>query len=455
MKKLIVALSICLLLLLGVCVVLHLNEGGAALPAQTQPDKTYSVRFEMGGTVCSEQTVTEGQLPEAFSPQVPGLIFRAWTDRYGMEVDPFSQPVTADVRYAARYYPALAGGKAYLFADAENRLRPDDGLTAEELTQALTALAVEGAEDYFPKLPAGSEVLTGETVYAFLENFFDAETVADAFSHAEGETMSRSAFARGMNTLLGYDAAHTVILAPGSAIPVDVTAERSDAIALVQSAVAFTVSEESTMTWADIELPTSLAPGFVNLEGWLYYVREDHYFLRDGKVGTLYFGTDGRYTSGDALLDATVAQILAVLMEENPEADRMELLRIVYDHCHTQYKYLRRYDHPAFGATGWEIQRASAMFESGKGNCYSFAAIFWALSRGLGYETRAISGTCLSDEQPHSWCIIELEGEDYFFDPEWQYAYTERGVFDKDMFKIPMNKVSYWGYKWTEQKEAD
>lgn len=45
---------------------------------------------------------------------------------------------------------------------------------------------------------------------------------------------------------------------------------------------------------------------------------------------------------------------------------------------------------PAFAETGWD---AKEMFPSGKGNCYSFTAIFWALSRNMGYETRAISGT--------------------------------------------------------------
>jgi hypothetical protein len=67
----------------------------------------------------------------------------------------------------------------------------------------------------------------------------------------------------------------------------------------------------------------------------------------------------------------------------------------------------------------------------------------------LGYEARAISGTCLKDEQPHGWVFIEIDGEDYLFDPEWEYVYYyERDDFSKDMFMMPMDKIGWWNYRW-------
>lgn len=455
MKKLIIALSICLVLLLGVCAALQLQKDhtGDELnrTEQTDPAQTVMVTFQVAGAVYQKQTVEVGQLPENVTVQLQGLRFVQWLDENGAETDPFAVAVAADVCYTAVYYPVLTDHVAYLFADEENRLRPDDALTADELQLALMALAAEGAQSFFPELPAGGGEVSYAQLVDLMENFFQPGAVSLAFDHSDEDVLTRAAFAQGMNVLLGYEEAETIILTPGTVIPADVTADRVDAIALLQAAVGAEVSAESTMTWTDVELPTAYEPGFVNIGGWLYYVQEDHYFLKNDYAGVLYFGEDGRYTCGDETLDATVAGILDEFITANPEMERLEILREAYDYCHEQFTYRRTYDHPAFGETGWEIQRATAMFETGKGNCYSFAAIFWALSRGLGYETRAISGTCLKDEQPHSWCIIEIDGADYFFDPEWQYAYHERGVYDKDMFMIPMDKVSYWTYKWVEE----
>ena len=113
MKKLIAALSICLMLLLGVCVALRFCEGVAPQPTETQPAITYTVRFEMADTVCSEQVLEQGQLPAPVTAQIPGLIFREWVDENGVAVDPFSQQVTGDQTYQALYYPALSGGVPY------------------------------------------------------------------------------------------------------------------------------------------------------------------------------------------------------------------------------------------------------------------------------------------------------------------------------------------------------
>lgn len=454
MKKLIIALSLCLVVLLGICVALNVLEsrtqsGGNQTESTNPQAVTYEVKFICADGECAVQTVEEGKLPTQVSAEVDGLRFGGWTDEAGNFVDPFSTAVTKDTVYNAVLYPQLTGHRVYLFTDESGCLRPDAVLTADELTQALNALADQAALAYFPELPVGdTEVTEGEAAQVLL-HFFDKETVDGAFSADGAEGLTRTAFAQGMNALLGHEEAEKVSLAEGAAIPVDVNNAREDAAALLEASMEHVVAEEGT-AWTELELPTAYEPGFVNIDGWLYYVQEDRYFLKDEYVGFLYFDGNGRYTCGDAELDATVAGLLDEMIDAAPDADRMTLLRTVYDYCHQTYTYRRTYDHPAFGAHGWEIERAKAMFETGKGNCYSYAAIFWALSRGLGYQTRAQSGTCLSDEQPHSWCIIEVDGADYFFDPEWQYAYTERGVFDKDMFKIPMDKISYWGYKWSE-----
>ena len=444
----IVILSIILLLSLLTVYLLHAQifEIPSPTEASTEP-AAYTVTFQIKDTVIESQTVTESQLPTAVATPISGIQLLGWTDIHKHTVDPFTAPVTADVTYQAVFYPELTNHAPYLFVNEEGLLQPDEPLTHEALALALTTLAAEGAAQYFPELSTETAPVAHAELKAILAYFYTDEAIAAAFP--EAEELTRGSFATGMNQLLGRSAEELLTYGQELVFPTDITAGRADAAALLEASVEHTAAEDGIL-WSSLELPTAYAPGFINLEGQLYYVQEDRYFLKDGYVGTLYFDADGRYTSGDATLDATVITILKDLIAQNPEADRFTLLRAVFEHCYQNYTYRRTFDHPAYGSTGWEIQRANAMFESTKGNCYSYAAIFWALSRALGYETRAISGKVLSDEQPHSWCIIQLEdGEDYIFDPQWQYNYIERGL-EHDMFKIPMDRIGYWLYQWEE-----
>ncbi len=450
MKKviLIVILSIILLLSLATVYLLHAQIFVIPSPteAPTEP-ASYTVSFQLNDTLIETQTITENQLPAAITEPIPGVRLLGWTDVHKHAVDPFTVPVSADVTYQAVFYPELTNHVPYLFASEDGLLLPDEPLTHEALVLALNALAAEGAAAYFPTLSTENTPVAHTELTAALAYFFTDEAITAAFPEALEPT--RSIFAAGMNQLLGRSADEPVTYAEDLLFPTDITADRADAGALLEASQEHLPAEEGIL-WSSLELPTAYEPGFINLEGHLYYVQEDRYFLKDGYVGTLYFDAEGRYTSGDATLDATVLTILQSIIAENPEADRFTLLRAVFVHCYENYTYRRSFDHPAYGSTGWEIQRANAMFESTKGNCYSYSAIFWALSRALGYETRAISGKVLSDEQPHSWCIIQLEdGQDYIFDPQWQYNYIERGL-DHDMFKIPMERIGYWLYQWEE-----
>jgi transglutaminase-like putative cysteine protease len=142
-----------------------------------------------------------------------------------------------------------------------------------------------------------------------------------------------------------------------------------------------------------------------------------------------------------------VAEVLAPIVMTNASAERIDILRKGFEYCRDAFTYLRK-DPYNVGDIGWEIEDAKEMFGTGLGNCYNYAAAFWAVARGLGYEARAISGTCTDTDQPHGWVGLYYEGTRYFVDPEWQYAYTEREVFDKDMFMLTMDEVWWWTYKW-------
>jgi len=61
-----------------------------------------------------------------------------------------------------------------------------------------------------------------------------------------------------------------------------------------------------------------------------------------------------------------------------------------------------------------------------------------------------VSGTCTGTHQPHAWVIIAFDGEDYFFDPQWENNYHTREIYDKDMFMLSMDEIWYWTYQWIE-----
>lgn len=433
MKKKILA-AILLVICMGLC-----------LLGCTAKTPTYTVRFYVGDTLLSQQTVASGECPTVVTAEADGAVFGGWQNSAGEVVDVTAAPITQDTDYRELLHPVLDQHAAYLFTDEAGMSRPSDPLTGSELAQALNALAGEAAKKHFPTLPTGSEPLSYNEIRATLSAFFPSEELNKAFPIGGTAKPSRLEFATGMNTLLKRSG-EQVELAADAKLPADLFRGQTDIDHMLEAVVSHQTGTEG-VAWQDVELP-ELQPGFVNIGGWLYYLQADGQFLRNGDVDTLHFDANGRYTCGDAELDALVADILAKLIAENPDMDKLELLRQCQIYCRDTFEYLRRSSYE-FGITGWEIKDAKDIITTGRGNCYGFAAAFWALARGLGYEAYAISGTCLKDNQPHSWVMIPFDGEEYFFDPEWEWAYHDRGVYDKDMFMLSLTQAKYWTYKWT------
>ena len=423
-------------------------EGGEVSPTvpSTQPKATYTVSFTLLEYLHFSQQVTEGDCAKPLTlPE--GLTVSGWADERGNPVDPFTTPVTKDTAYTGIAYPALTNHMPYLFADADGLIQPQLPLTGETFHLALTSLAAPGAEDYFPGMPTGTTSITAKQANATLRHFFPTEEVNAVFSKDSTETVSRNAFAVGMHTLLKRDTKELLQLSDDATVPGDIILDSDDAICLLEASVAHTPAKDGS-SWLDMDLPSAFEPGLINIHGYLYYVEENGHFLRDGDIGGLHFGEDGRYTSGDADLDTMVAEILDKIIADAPDADRLEHLRSAFNYCRDSFTYRRRESY-AFGQTGWEVADAKTMFETTKGNCYNFAAAFWALARGLGYDAQAVSGTVLKDEQPHGWVFIELDGQTYIFDPEWEYVYRyERDDLTKDMFMLTLTQGLWWSYTW-------
>ena len=69
---------------------------------------------------------------------------------------------------------------------------------------------------------------------------------------------------------------------------------------------------------------------------------------------------------------------------------------------------------------------AVSALENGYGNCYSFAAVFAALARAVGYQAYAVGGVVGATEDPHGWVqILDDDGSMWMNDPEIEYRFGD------------------------------
>lgn len=433
------------LLLAGIAICAVLLGVFASQPKQEQAvEQEVTAHFWIGSDEVESETVLKGVCPQAQVSVPEGLCFVGWLDGSGNTVEPSLEPLQEDANFYAQVYPILSAHTPYLFADADGLIHPDEPLSADDLSQALYALAAEGAGSYFPDLSGLPRELGSEELVSSLAFFFPAEQVQAAFPDAAGQ-VSRREFARGMNVLLGRGDFETV--AAEVVLPPDLGSDPTLWGDLLEASVAHTILEDGK-TLLSMALETLQDErGFLTIDGWLYCLNADGTLAQDADVGVLHFGADCRYTSGDTELDTLVAQILDGIIQENPELTGLDLLRKAFEYSRDSFTYLRKQPF-AFGATGWETECAKEMFQTGLGNCYNYAASFWALARGLGYEAVAISGTMTKTDQPHGWVEIPWEGEMWICDPEEEMVYrTQRDIFDRDMFFVSYSRGTYWNYK--------
>lgn len=429
--------------LLTGCVNSQQQDPTQNIQSQTQPTqpRKYAVRFILGEQTISMQMVQEGQLPNIPQIDHQGYVFDRWVNEEGQTVDAEKMQISADTVFKAVVYPDLGSGAPYLFADGKGYIRAEDFLTGAELSQALNALAVKPAVLTELTLPKEEEQITGGALTEILEQCFPEKAVKDITVE---ETVTRGGFAQIMYSALGR--AGKVMVAEGQTLPKDLQMHKKYGAAVLDAFLEYTYDETGLpIEQAVLRMPWQ--PGFTNLAGWLYYADENGKLLVNRELGTLSFGADGRYTCGDEELDTIAAGLVFSFMEENPDADREMLLMKAFEYSRDSFTYVNRglLEH---GQTGWEVEKTKQMFEKKSGNCYNFAGVFWILARFLGYDATCYSGKCLSNEGPHGWVDIVMDGKTYIFDPQlaWREATGGRENWGEDMFKVPEYLWHQWRY---------
>ncbi len=428
-----------------------MRPAGTAVPSaeperlveiEAAPEIVYhSVEFRQGDLTLSIQSVEDGELPQVPS-RTDGVRMLGWLDESGQRVDP-AAPITADAVYYADTRPLLNGDARWLFPLDNGFLAPEESFTRADALRALDVLLADGTalDDMTAVWRPEEEArlpLTREEFAALLRALFDTasaeETLSEAFPAGDGPvTRARAAYC--LSRLLNADPAEDFYFP-------DAAPDRW-AYAELSAAAAPGPLDRETLTEQTLD-------GFLWFDGYLYRLDPDGYFYADQEIDGLYYGPDGRFTSGSADLDAHVAKTIAGLTE--PGQTRRERLRAVYLHVKNDFQYLVR-NYYESGAHGWEIPEALTLYETGKGNCYCYAGVFWSLARGLGYNATAYSGTMGNQNQPHAWTEIALDGEIYICDPEiemnywWLAAVNHDNSMYTDNFMMPRRTAGGWNYQ--------
>ena len=145
--------------------------------------------------------------------------------------------------------------------------------------------------------------------------------------------------------------------------------------------------------------------------------------LCNADYNNLHYGADGKYTSGNAKIDAYIENIISTATTSS--MTQQQKLRAVYDYVFYHVSYRSNNNHVPRGQDCklWTETYMLRLIDQGKGNCYCYASLMYYLARRIGYgQAIAVSGGTTPNNQDHGWLEITINGTAYLFDPELDYT---------------------------------
>ena len=348
-----------------------------------------------------------------------------------------------DVSESAWYAQAAAAlGSLGVMRSGESTFQPDEALSRREFIRSIACFfpARSVASQFFdvlPEDPDAAHFLTARS-WGWLSGFDDGTVRPDrTLTRAEAVTM--------LNRALGRSPDKAYIDSASPLRYLDVSKDNWFYYEVAEASVSHRhAADENGEHWlSHTPVDAGMGAGFQLVDGWLYYYDEAAGdVVRSASVGSFSFDASGHFTTGNADLDGRLREI--VLSKTTADMTQEQKLRALYIYTRDSFTYLRR---PAyeFGASGFMEQDALNILSTGYGNCYSYASLFWYLSRWIGYDSIIYSGTVGSNRAPHSWVEIPFDGKYYIFDTELEMAYHKKGRYDINLYKYI--DVDNWQYR--------
>lgn len=268
---------------------------------------------------------------------------------------------------------------------------------------------------------------------------------SDGLFHPD-EIINRAAAVVLLNRCLGRTADRAYIDQNHPAFYVDVAPSSWYYYDVMEAAVPHQpAASGSGESWTSHTARTEVPKDGIQLaDGWLYcYDGTRGDLVRDAVVGTHYFNINGRFTTGNNELDSWLHKI--VLARTNDSQTQAQKLRALYLYTRDSFTYLRRPPYE-FGVYDYMETDALRILDTGYGNCYCYASLFWYLSRWIGYDSVIYNGTVGVRRSPHSWVEINLDGKNYIFDTELEMAYRRKKRFDVNLYKF-YDAGNSWNYR--------
>jgi hypothetical protein len=82
------------------------------------------------------------------------------------------------------------------------------------------------------------------------------------------------------------------------------------------------------------------------------------------------------------------------------------------------------------------------MFQTHKGNCYSFASVYYYLAKNIGYNPTEVAGLVGHNRRPHGWVEIKQNGTTYIYDTELTMAKRAAG-YHYYLFEMTYSNASF------------
>lgn len=357
----------------------------------------------------------------------------------------------ADVPAAHWAYKAIALAEANGWVKGSAGLfRPNDAMTRAEAVTVLNSylgrsadkdkLAADPTIRYFPDV-SPSDWYYYDVMEASINH--DASGTPEKWSNVTRyKTALRDGFARVLGSIrLIKDGYFVTTEGSGTFDGVSYRCDASGNITVYDGVLRLVDGTTSLI----IDGKAVTATGLYDTPFGLYCVQNGT-LVTDKYYNTLYFGTDGKYTSGNTTIDTFVDSIVSQVTTKG--MTQKEKLRACYDYIYNHVDYRANNNHVARGAAAseWTEEYMLRLIDTGKGNCYCYAAEMYYLARRIGYYSAdTVSGGVTPDNLDHGWVTVVIDGETLMLDPELDVS---SGPYPGSVFLVTYKNAPF--HYWTK-----